>query len=105
MFRILLNCPHCMRRIAIEDARTEIPQPELNTTWRKFQLVYTVCPECRRGFRVTGERLGAAVLLAAVFAALFSTLFFSSLWPFAVVGVLLVLQKKVMQLFIGAAHA
>ena len=38
-------------------------------------------------------------------ATLFSTLFFSSWWPFAVVGALLVLQKKVMQLFIGAARA
>ncbi|TLX20680.1 hypothetical protein [Thermomonas fusca] len=105
MFRTLLECPHCKWRIALEDARTEIPQPELSTTWKKVQLVYTICPECRRDFRVTGERRAAAILLMAVLASLLAANFMDSWWPLVLGSSLLLLQNKVKQLLIRAEHA
>ena len=105
MLRTLIECPHCKRRIALEEARTEIPQLELSTTWKKVQLVYTVCPECRRDFRVAGERRAAAILLAAVLGSFLTAHFVDSWWPFALGGALLLLQKKVVQFLVRAEHA
>ena len=105
MFRTLLECPHCQRRIALEDARTEIPQPELSTRWKTVQLVYTVCPKCGRDFRVSGERRAAVILLAAVLSAFLSANFVDAWWPLGLGGALLVLQKKVVQLLVRAEHA
>ncbi|OHE83766.1 MAG: hypothetical protein A2190_03665 [Lysobacterales bacterium RIFOXYA1_FULL_69_10] len=105
MFRTLLECPHCKRRIALEAARSEVSQPELSTTWKKVQLVYTVCPECRRDFRVAGERRAAVLLLVVIIGVFVAASFIDSWWPLVLGGTLLLLQKKVAQLLVRAERA
>ena len=59
-----LKCPNCSKSFKLNEARTEILQPEKSTADRKFYLVYTVCPNCKKDLDLTGERLGAGVVLA-----------------------------------------
>ena len=108
MFRTLICCPNCRNEISLEEARTTIPAvplPEQSTTFKKASLVYTVCPKCRRDFRVTGERSAALAVLVAVFLSLVSGFFLDSWVPLAVVALLLLFQRKITQILIRAEHA
>jgi uncharacterized protein YbaR (Trm112 family) len=108
MFRTLICCPNCRNEISLEEARTTIPAvplPEQSTTFKTASLVYTVCPKCRRDFRVTGERSAALAILVAVFLSLVSGFFLDSWVPLAVVALLLLFQRKITQILIRAEHA
>jgi len=109
MFRTLLTCPNCQRKVSLEEARCVIPTiplPERSTTFKKAALVYTVCPECRRDIRVTGERTAAIAVLASVFALLAASLAMGDSWvPLALVAATLIGQKKIAQLFIRTHRA
>jgi|SRR5688500_15148366 len=108
MFRTLLRCPSCHNEISLDEARTTIPAipvPEQSTTFKKVSLVYTVCPKCKRDFRIRGERLAAAALLATVFLLLGSSFFADSWVPLLLVAVTLAFQKKIVQMFVRAEHA
>jgi len=104
MFRTLLNCPYCLNEIALEDARTEVPVPEESTWRKKVQWVYTVCPRCRRDFKVSGEKRTAIIVLVVVFSLLTLSFVVDSWLPLASVAAILLLQKKIMQLLIRAEH-
>lgn len=108
MFRTLICCPNCSKEISLEEARTTIPAiplPDQSTTFKKTSLVYTVCPRCRRDFRVTGERSAAFAILVAVFLSLASGFFVDSWVPLAGVAIVLLFQRKIMQILIRAEHA
>jgi len=108
MFRTHIRCPHCRNEISLEEARTTIPAiplPEKSTTFNKVSLVYTVCPKCRRDFRVKGERLAASAILAIVFVLLGAGFFVDSWVPLGLVAATLIFQKKIMQTLIRAEHA
>ena len=104
MFQTLLHCPNCGNEISLKEARTEVPIPELSTSNKKVQLVYTICPRCQRDFRVIGERRAAAILLGAFFGIVVCGFVFfkGSLWPLATAGALLLFQNKIVQLLIHA---
>nr|CEN54960.1 putative integron gene cassette protein [uncultured bacterium]CEN54973.1 putative integron gene cassette protein [uncultured bacterium] len=105
MFQTFLSCPSCKSRITLESARTVVPQPELNTFNKSYQLVYTVCPRCGRDFRIIGEKKAAVLVLSGVGIALLSGYFIDSWWPLGVVALLLTFQRKIAQACIRAEHA
>ena len=105
MFKTIVHCPNCRNEIALEDARTELTPPGQSTWRRTVKLVYTVCPRCRRDFRVQGEKRAALAILVAFFGILAIGFFIHSWWPLVALGTLLLLQKKIMQLLIRAVHA
>jgi hypothetical protein len=109
MLKTLLRCPNCQQRIALEDARTDVPVPEQSTPRKEVFLRYTVCPKCKVDFWVTGEKLGAAAILATFFMLMFSSfyaqLFTLRILVLAAAFLLLLLQRKIVQLFIRTAHA
>lgn len=105
MFRTLIRCPSCRNDISLEEARTTIPAvplPEQSTGFKKVSLVYTVCPKCRRTFRVKGERLAASAIVSIVFLLLGSSFFVDSWVPLGLVAATLILQRKIMQALIRA---
>ncbi|MCC8361694.1 hypothetical protein LK996_01165 [Lysobacter sp. A6] len=104
-FQRLVSCPHCGDRIAIEDSRTYVPIPEKSTPNRQVQWMYTVCPRCRHDYIVIGEQRAAWIALGAFFASVASTFFIPSWWTLIVVGAVLLLQNKIMQLFVRAVRA
>ena len=108
MFRTLICCPNCRNEISLEEARTTIPAiqlPEQSTPFKKASLVYTVCPRCQRDFRVTGERSASLAIFVALFLSLASGFFVDSWLPLAVVAIVLLFQRKIMQILIRAEHA
>ena len=108
MFKTLLSCPNCRNEISLEEARAFIPAvplPEQSTTFRKASLVYTVCPKCRRDFRVAGERSAAFVVLGLAFLFLVGGFFMDSWIPLALAASILIFQRKIMQNLIRAEHA
>ena len=105
MLKTLVHCPHCRNEIALEEARTEIPDLAQSTWNKKVQWVYTVCPRCQRDFRVTGEKRVAVVVLCFFFGIIAIGFFVDSWLPLAAAIALLLIQKKVMQLFIRTTHA
>jgi len=105
MLKTLIECPHCRNEIALEDARTDIPVPELSTWKKAVGWRYTICPRCQRDFGVTGEKRVALGVLSVFFAVLVAGYFVDSWWPLGVAISLLVFQKKIMQLFIRTTHA
>ena len=108
MFRTLIHCPNCRNEISLEEARTTIPTiplPEQSTTFKKVSLVYTVCPKCRRDFRIKGERSAATVILVIVLPLLGSSFVLDSWVPLILVAATLIFQKKIVQAIVRAEHA
>ena len=104
MLKTLLDCPNCGNAISLEEARTEVPIPELSTAYRKVKWVYTICPRCRRDFQVAGEKRAAVIVLCAFFGLIVvgRVLFEGSWWPLATAFTLLLFQRKVVQVLIRA---